>query len=69
MTELARRRRDANISQATMADTLSISVPAYSQYENGIRNIPAAIAIQIAEILSCEVDDIFLPVKFTVSKF
>lgn len=69
MTELARRRRDANISQATMADALSISVPAYSQYENGIRNIPAAIAIQIAEILSCEVEDIFLPVKFTVSKF
>lgn len=68
MTELARRRRDAKISQATIADALSISVPAYCQYENGTRNVPAAIAMRIAEILACDMDDIFLPVKFTVSK-
>lgn len=51
-----------------MAKKLKVGVSTYNQYENSQRSIPYNIAKKIAEILEVEVEDIFLPARFTVSK-
>ncbi len=51
-----------------MANSLKIAVSTYNQYENAVRNIPVSIVNQISTILGVKVEDIFLPIKFTVSK-
>jgi len=56
------------ISQVEMAKILEIPVSTYNVYENGNRKVPEEIAKKIANILGVKVEDIFLPVTFTVSK-
>lgn len=68
-SELATARCKKGFSQTEMADKIGIAVSTYNQYENGARNVPADVAEKIATILETKVSKIFLPNKFTVSKF
>jgi len=68
MKSLSELRISKGITQEQMAKILSIGVSTYNQYENSQRSIPYNIAKKIAETLEVEVEDIFLPTRFTVSK-
>ena len=61
-------RIEKGISQTDMAQRLELPISTYNTYENGNRKVPEAIANKIAKILNVKVEDIFLPVSFTVSK-
>lgn len=61
-------RNSKNIRQAELAKRLGVAVSTYNMYENGERTVPAHIAKKIAKILEVDVNEIFLPEKFTVSK-
>lgn len=68
MTNLASKRKAASITQEEMARILDIGLSTYNQYENAQRTIPSDTAAKIAEVLGVPQSQIFLPVKFTVSK-
>jgi len=68
VTELERIRKDRGLTQSDVASRAGIAVSTYSMYENGLRPVPLHVAQTVAEALSCAVDEIFLPSKFTVSK-
>lgn len=51
-----------------MAKKLDIRLSTYNQYENLQRGIPIKTAKKIALILNIPLEDIFLPIRFTVSK-
>lgn len=51
-----------------MAKLLDVAVSTYNQYERGTRSIPCLIAEKISSILEVSCDEIFLPIKFTISK-
>lgn len=68
MTSLTELRIRKGITQEQMAKKLKIGVSTYNQYENSQRSIPYHIAREIADILGSNVEDIFLPSRFTVSK-
>nr|WP_302665898.1 helix-turn-helix transcriptional regulator [uncultured Agathobaculum sp.] len=59
-------RTEMGITQENMANRLNIATTTYCQYENGKRMIPRDIAEKVAKILCCPVEEIFLPVKFTI---
>lgn len=61
-------RKEKGFTQEKMAEMLCIAVSTYNQYESGKRNIPTDIAKHISEILEEDINNIFLPQKFTVSK-
>lgn len=61
-------RTDKGLTQEELAANVGIAVSTYSMYANGHRMIPRKVAESIADALDCELDDIFLPEKFTVSK-
>lgn len=61
-------RTDKGLTQEELAANVGIAVSTYSMYANGHRMIPRKVAERIAHVLDCELDDIFLPEKFTVSK-
>lgn len=61
-------RKAKGFTQEFVAGTVGIATSSYNQYETGARNIPADIAQRIADVLGVETGEIFLPVKFTVSK-
>lgn len=65
---LAEIRDERRMSQKDMADILGIGVSTYCQYETGKRNVPAETVDSIAKILNINKNDIFLPIKFMVSK-
>lgn len=62
-------RKEKGLTQEQMATSLEIAVSTYNQYENGARNVPKSIADAAAHILGVKVEEIFLPTKFTTSKF
>jgi len=68
LSNLCNIRLNKNLTQEYMANSLKIAVSTYNQYENAVRNIPVSIVNQISTILGVKVEDIFLPIKFTVSK-
>lgn len=68
MSQLANERQKRKYTQEDMALKLGIGVSTYCQYETGSRNVPLAIAEQIASLFKMPVNDLFLPQKFTVSK-
>ncbi len=49
-------REDSDLSQKDIAVKLNISQRAYSHYENGSRNMPLNILVQLAEVYNCSVD-------------
>lgn len=61
-------RKAKGFTQEFVAGAVGIAKSSYNQYETGARNIPADIAQKIADVLGVETGEIFLPVKFTVSK-
>lgn len=65
---LAEIREYNKKSQKDMAEMLDIAISTYCQYETGKRNVPAEIVDKISNILNINKEDIFLPIKFTVSK-
>lgn len=66
MMRLDAVRTAMGITQENMANRLNIATTTYCQYENGKRMIPRDIAEKVAKILCCPVEEIFLPVKFTI---
>ena len=68
MTGLERIRKSRGLTQSDMANRIGIAVSTYSMYENGLRPVPLHVAQTVAEVLNCEINEIFLPQKFTVSK-
>ena len=68
MSRLYSKRIERGLTQKYMAENLGIAISTYNQYENAIRSIPANIAAKISNILQVKNEDIFLPLKFTVSK-
>lgn len=68
MSKLEELRASKGLTQDVIAANAGIAISTYSQYENGLRSVPIKTAERIAEILGCELSEIFLPQKFTVSK-
>lgn len=68
MTEIERRRKEKNYTQQYMAEKIDTSIGCYNMYENNQRKVPKEKAILIANVLECELDDIFVPSSFTVSE-
>lgn len=65
MTEIERKRQERGYTQQFMADNIKVSVGCYSMYENNQRKIPKDKAEEIAKVLNCNVNDIFIPSAFT----
>lgn len=61
-------RIESDYSQSEMARMLKIPTSTYYVYESGKRKVPSEIAEKIAKIFSKDINDIFLPATFTVSK-
>lgn len=68
MTNLEQVRLAHGLTQEAVSGVVGIAVSTYSMYENGKRTVPRQIAERIAEAVGCNLEDIFLPEKFTVSK-
>lgn len=49
-------REDLNIPQRILADYLSIKQNTYSQYENGTRQIPINLLIELAKYFNVSTD-------------
>lgn len=67
-TRLAELRRQAGHTQDSFAEILGIPASTYNTYENSTRNVPKERAEKIARELNVKVEEIFLPLNFTVSK-
>lgn len=68
MSKINDVRINKGLTQKYMAKKLGIAVSTYNQYENAIRSIPVNTANKISSILGVKNEDIFLPIKFTISK-
>lgn len=69
MKDLKELRLDNRKTQQQMADLLGIGLTTYHQYETSDRDIPYKVAKGIASIFNLQVEEIFLPTRFTVSKY
>lgn len=49
-------REDADITQKQLAEHLNIRQNTYSQYENGVRQVPLDILIKLAEFFDTSTD-------------
>ena len=49
-------REDSDLTQKKLAEMLHISQNTYSQYENGVRQLPIEILIQLSEIYNVSTD-------------
>lgn len=49
-------RIDKDLSQKELADILNVTRSAYSNYENGIRDVPVEILAQLADYYGTSVD-------------
>ena len=49
-------REDSDLTQAELAEFLHIGQSTYSQYENGLRQIPIPILIRLSDYFSTSVD-------------
>jgi transcriptional regulator with XRE-family HTH domain len=68
MTKIEVKRKDKNLTQQEIAEYIDSSIGGYNMYENNRRKIPRKKAEKIAEILKCEISEIFLPSTFTASE-
>lgn len=66
--DLETLRAKNGYSQSEMAKMLQIPISTYYVYESGKRKVPIDIANKIANILGVDINNIFLPATFTVSK-
>ena len=56
---LAYKRKDAGITQSSLAEAVQVSRKSISAIENGIYVPSTVLAIKIATVLNCAVEDIF----------
>ena len=68
MTEIEKRRKEKGYTQQFMADNIETSIGCYNMYENNQRKVPKEKAILIANVLECNLSDIFTPSSFTASE-
>lgn len=68
LNNLETLRTVKGLTQEEIASSVGIAVSTYSMYANGHRMIPRHVAERIAYVLDCNLEEIFLPEKFTVSK-
>lgn len=64
--KLKEAREKKGFSQKAFSEKIKVPASTYNQYENGERNIPAEIAKVIAKELNVKIDEIFLPLRFTI---
>jgi len=50
---IAELRRNADLTQATVADRLGIGKSRYNHYERGIRRFPVGLIPKLVEVLGC----------------
>lgn len=65
MTEIERKRLEKGYTQRFMAEKIKVSIGCYNMYENNQRKIPKDKAEEIARVLECDVNEIFIPNTFT----
>lgn len=68
MRALSDIRNEHGFTQEQMAGRLEIAISTYNQYEKGGRNVPKEVAEKVSCLFNVPIEEIFLPVKFTVSK-
>lgn len=68
MTKIEKKRKEIGYTQQYMAEQIKTSIGCYNMYENNQRKVPKDKAIQIANVLKCNMNDIFEPFSFTVSE-
>ena len=56
---LTTRRKEAGITQANLAEAVQVSRKSINAIENGIYIPSTLLALKIAKILKCKVEDIF----------
>ena len=59
-------RTARGFTQEQVAKSVGVPLSSYNQYETGARSVPAEIAEKIARVLRVDVEDIFLPLKFSI---
>lgn len=52
-------RKDKNLTHEQIANAVGISRPYYTLIENGYRHPSLEVAIKLAKILECQVEDLF----------
>ena len=61
---LTQKRKEAGITQASLAEAVQVSRKSINAIENGIYIPSTVLALKIARTLNCKVEDIFeLPIK------
>lgn len=65
-SSLATLRKERGFSQGGMAAKVGVAASTYCQFETGARTIPSEMAEKIGEILNVDVQQIFLPIRFTI---
>lgn len=68
MTEIEKIRKEKGYTQQYMADKIDSSIGCYNMYENNQRKVPKDKATLIANVLECNIEEIFVPSNFTVSE-
>jgi DNA-binding XRE family transcriptional regulator len=58
---LKKFREQKNLTQEQMAELLGYSLFGYRKIEQGQRGLPIHKVIEVAKILNCSIEDIFLP--------
>ena len=56
---LTHKRKEAGITQASLAEAVQVSRKSINAIENGIYVPSTVLALKIAKILKCKVEDIF----------
>ncbi len=59
VSHLAYKRKDAGITQSSLAKAVQVSRKSISSIENGIYVPSTVLAIKIATVLNCSVEEIF----------
>ena len=56
---LTQRRKEAGITQASLAEAVQVSRKSINAIENGIYVPSTVLALKIATVLNCDVEDLF----------
>ena len=56
---LTQKRKEAGITQASLAEAVQVSRKSINAIENGIYVPSTVLAIKIATVLNCQVEDLF----------
>ena len=56
---LTQKRKEAGITQASLAEAVQVSRKSINAIENGIYVPSTVLALKIAETLNCKVEDLF----------